>query len=134
MEQMIQERWDSVKRHESNASETTREKYFVTFPYPYMNGRVHLGHAFSMSKAEFSARYQRMQGKQVLFPFAYHCTGMPIVAASEKLRREIEEFGCPPNFTCRPFGTNLYQYEIMALMGIPEDEIPDFRDAQQLLL
>jgi leucyl-tRNA synthetase len=28
-------------------------KYFATFPYPYMNGQLHLGHAFSMSKAEF---------------------------------------------------------------------------------
>jgi leucyl-tRNA synthetase len=28
-------------------------KYLVTFPYPYMNGRLHLGHAYSLTKAEF---------------------------------------------------------------------------------
>jgi leucyl-tRNA synthetase len=33
--------------------EKNKEKYLVTFPYPYMNGYLHLGHAFSMSKAEF---------------------------------------------------------------------------------
>ena len=32
-------------------------KYMVTFPFPYMNGYLHLGHAFSMSKAEFAARF-----------------------------------------------------------------------------
>jgi leucyl-tRNA synthetase len=50
----------------------------VTFPYPYMNGRLHLGHSFSLSKAEFAAGFERTQGKKVLFPFGFHCTGMPI--------------------------------------------------------
>jgi leucyl-tRNA synthetase len=55
-----------------------------------MNGRLHLGHAFTVTKAEFAARYQRLKGKNVLFPFAFHCTGMPIQAAANKLRREYE--------------------------------------------
>lgn len=28
-----------------------KPKYMATFPYPYMNGRLHLGHAYSMTKA-----------------------------------------------------------------------------------
>lgn len=28
----------------------TVEKFFGNFPYPYMNGLLHLGHAFSLSK------------------------------------------------------------------------------------
>jgi leucyl-tRNA synthetase len=37
------------------------EKYLVTFPYPYMNGRLHLGHTFSLSKCEFAVGFQRLQ-------------------------------------------------------------------------
>lgn len=43
-----------------------------------MNGVLHLGHAFTVLKAEFAIGYQRLLGKRALFPFAFHCTGMPI--------------------------------------------------------
>ncbi|KAI5118474.1 hypothetical protein M0805_003735 [Coniferiporia weirii] len=71
-------------------------KWFGNFPYPYMNGTLHLGHAFTVSKIEFGAGYERMLGKRALFPHAFHCTGMPIKAASDKIIREIELFG--PDF------------------------------------
>lgn len=53
----------------------TRPKYFETFPYPYMNGRLHLGHGFSLTKCDFNARYKALNGFNVLFPFGFHCTG-----------------------------------------------------------
>lgn len=43
-------------------------------------------------------RYQRLKGKKVLFPFGFHCTGMPIKACADKLKREMELYGCPPKF------------------------------------
>lgn len=70
----------------------------ATFPYPYMNGRLHLGHTFTLTKCEFSIGYQRLLGKKCLFPFGLHCTGMPIKAGADKLKREMEDFGYPPNF------------------------------------
>ncbi|GIX60984.1 leucyl-tRNA synthetase [Babesia caballi] len=88
------------------------EKYFCTFPYPYMNGRLHIGHAFSMSKAEFQARFQRTQGKAVLWPFGLHCTGrytrhrltpknpgMPIMACADKIKAELAEVKAPVEST-----------------------------------
>lgn len=34
----------------------------------------------------------------MLFPFGFHCTGMPIKACADKLKREVELFDFPPQF------------------------------------
>jgi len=96
-ETKAQEKWNRLKVFEAS-NNLNQSKFLVTFPYPYMNGRLHLGHAFSITKAEFAARFQRMLGKNVLFPFGFHCTGMPIQAAANKLKEELESFGFPPVF------------------------------------
>ena len=36
---------------------------------------------------------KRMNGKRALFPLGFHCTGMPIKAAADKIKREVELFG-----------------------------------------
>ncbi|TEB18754.1 hypothetical protein C9890_0328 [Perkinsus sp. BL_2016] len=107
-----------------------------------MNGRLHLGHSFSLSKADFAAGYQRLKGRRVLFPFGYHCTGMPIKASADKLKKEMEIFGCPPKFpTDESTSINVkhskvavktggakYQWNILQSIGIPDEEIPKFAD------
>jgi leucyl-tRNA synthetase len=80
----VQEKWASAKAFESDPVQG-QESFMVTFPYPYSNGHLHIGHAFSLTKAVFRAQYERHQGKNVLFPFAFHCTGMPIQAVSTKM-------------------------------------------------
>lgn len=67
IEKDVQAKWEREKVYENDAPKEPRksrdEKYFATFPYPYMNGRLHLGHTFSLSKAEvglfFQLRYWR---------------------------------------------------------------------------
>ena len=58
----VQKKWDELKASEAeralDENGDEKPKFMVTFPYPYMNGRLHLGHAFSLTKAEFTARYQ----------------------------------------------------------------------------
>lgn len=61
--------------------------------YPYMNGVLHAGHSFTLSKVEFATGFERMLGKNALFPLGFHCTGLPIKACADKLVREIEQFG-----------------------------------------
>jgi len=61
-----------------------------------MNGPLHLGHAFTATRVDVYARYKRMQGFNVVFPWAWHWTGQPIVAAAERLSKRdqsmIKEF------------------------------------------
>ncbi|KAL9126788.1 MAG: hypothetical protein Q9217_004215 [Psora testacea] len=68
-------------------------KYFAAFAYPYMNGTLHAGHSFTVSKVEFASGFARMEGKRVLFPLGFHCTGMPIKACADKLAEDVRKFG-----------------------------------------
>ena len=103
IEKNVQAKWDELKVFEVEAPEdgskgTSDEKYLVTFPYPYMNGRLHLGHTFTISKCEFAVGFQRLKGKKCLFPFGFHVSGMPIKACADKIAREMKMFGNPPIF------------------------------------
>ena len=108
IEKKYQAKWQADGIFESNApsieevpygtvsEDELREqqpKYYATFAYPYMNGTLHGGHSFTISKVEFAAGYNRMVGKRVLFPLGYHCTGMPIKACADKLVDDVKAFG-----------------------------------------
>ncbi|KAF9357153.1 cytosolic leucyl tRNA synthetase [Mortierella sp. NVP85] len=104
IEKNSQKRWEEHKAFELDAptieehpdTATLHEKhpkFLSTTAYPYMNGRLHLGHGFTISKIEFATGYHRLQGKRALFPLGWHCTGMPIRACADKLAREMEMFG-----------------------------------------
>jgi len=102
IERKVQKEWEEAKVFDVEAGDAKtrdpQDKYLATFPYPYMNGVLHLGHGFTLAKVDFECAYQRLKGKNVLFPFGYHTTGMPICAAADKLKREIAAYGCPPKF------------------------------------
>ncbi|KAK4887053.1 hypothetical protein RN001_003324 [Aquatica leii] len=164
IEEDIQKKWEKEKVYEINAPTTPKktgnDKFFCTFPFPYMNGRLHLGHTFSLSKCEYAVRYHRLKGKYALFPFGFHCTGMPIKACADKLKREIEDYGCPPQFPLEEdvietsekedvvlkdkskgkkskavakTGNIKYQWQIMQSLGMSDEEILKFADVNYWL-
>lgn len=56
-ERKIQNRWCEEKLFEidppaDGKRDSLEEKFFGTFPYPYMNGKGHIGHTFSLTKLE----------------------------------------------------------------------------------
>src|SRR5512140_2971551 len=57
---------------------SNREKSFVLVEFPYPSGSgLHLGHTFSFTGGDVYARFQRMQGKNVLFPIGWDAFGLP---------------------------------------------------------
>ncbi|MBR4724588.1 MAG: valine--tRNA ligase [Lachnospiraceae bacterium] len=51
--------------------------YSIDTPPPTVNGRIHIGHIFSYSQAEVMARYKRMKGFNVFYPFGFDDNGLP---------------------------------------------------------
>ncbi|MDA4129785.1 MAG: leucine--tRNA ligase [Thaumarchaeota archaeon] len=90
MDKSIEDKWIrewAEKRIFEPGIDPAKEKKMVTFPFPYMNGPLHLGHGFTATRVDVFARFKRMQGFNVVFPWAWHWTGQPIVAASERLSK-----------------------------------------------
>jgi leucyl-tRNA synthetase len=145
IESEAQEKWVEAKIFENDAPEEGKSeaKFMATFPYPYMNGKLHLGHGFTASKAEFAVAFERMRGKKTLYPFAFHCTGMPIKASADKLKKEMATYGCPPvvpveeegptttakhSKVAAKTGNVKLQWDLLKQLGISDEEIPKFAD------
>jgi leucyl-tRNA synthetase len=90
-EQKWQAKWEAAHVFEADP-DPKRQKVMVTFPFPYMNGPLHVGHTFTASRVDAYARFKRMQGYNVLWPWAWHWTGQPLLGASQRVARGDQEF------------------------------------------
>ena len=61
-----------------------REVYSIDTPPPTVNGKIHIGHIFSYSQAEMIARYKRIRGYNVFYPFGFDDNGLPSERLVEK--------------------------------------------------
>lgn len=63
--------------------------FSIDTPPPTVSGKLHIGHVFSYTQAEMIARFKRMQGYDVFYPFGFDDNGLPterLVEKDEKLR------------------------------------------------
>jgi len=72
--------------------DNSRPKYFITVPYPYIEGPPHIGHGRTFTIGDIVARFRRMMGYNVLFPIAFHITGTPIQAVADRLSKGDAEY------------------------------------------
>jgi leucyl-tRNA synthetase len=77
------ERWERDKIFEPEPD--NRKKFLITFPFPYMSGPLHTGHLYTSIRADTYARYKRMRGYNVLYPWAWHWTGEPITGMVKRI-------------------------------------------------
>ena len=61
--------------------------YSVDTPPPTVSGRMHLGHAFSYTQADFIVRYKRMRGFSIFYPFGWDDNGLATERLVEKNRK-----------------------------------------------
>ncbi|MDE1762006.1 MAG: valine--tRNA ligase [Candidatus Micrarchaeota archaeon] len=108
VEQRIRSFWEEKGTFKFDPS-SPRKVFSIDTPPPTVSGDIHLGHIFSYSQAEFIARYKRMRGYNVFYPFGLDNNGLPTELLIEKkfdttaeklgrekfvelVRREIEQY------------------------------------------
>ncbi|MEM4256818.1 MAG: valine--tRNA ligase [Candidatus Diapherotrites archaeon] len=85
----IEKKWqDYWEKEKIYAFDLTKSGpiYSVDTPPPTVSGRMHLGHAFSYTQADFIVRYKRMKGFNVFYPFGLDDNGLATERLVEKSR------------------------------------------------
>ncbi|MEM1579297.1 MAG: class I tRNA ligase family protein, partial [Archaeoglobaceae archaeon] len=86
IEEKWQKAWEKARIFEAEPDK--KEKFFITVPYPYLNGNLHAGHTRTFTIGDAFARYMRMKGYNVLFPLGFHVTGTPIIGLAELIEKK----------------------------------------------
>jgi valyl-tRNA synthetase len=78
------------------APDDARPIFAIDTPPPTVSGEIHIGHVYSYVQAEAMARFWRMQGYNVYYPFGFDDNGLPTERFVERrLGRRARDMGRP---------------------------------------
>jgi valyl-tRNA synthetase len=83
-EKAAQESWEEQKTY--HRDNNPGELYSIDTPPPTISGSLHIGHIFSYTQTDIIARFKRMQGFSVFYPFGFDDNGLPTERYVEKKR------------------------------------------------
>ncbi len=102
-----------------------REVFSIDTPPPTVNGKIHIGHIFSYSQTEMIARYKRMRGFNIFYPFGFDDNGLPSERLVEKEQgKKAHEIGREAFSKLCYETTDKYEAEFQELfskMGVSTD-------------
>src|SRR3989344_688320 len=82
-EEKTQQFWEAEKIYAFNPK-SGKKIYSIDTPPPTVSGKMHIGHAFMYSQMDFIARYKRMKGFELFYPFGTDDNGLATNILVEK--------------------------------------------------
>ncbi len=104
----VEKKWQRIWKKENiyKSCNNKSDKFYILVELAYSSGDLHIGHWFGWTAPDVYARFQRMQGKNVLFPVGgFDSFGLP--AENAAIKRGID----PETWTNTNINTMRKQFE-----------------------